>query len=186
MATIRRCLVTWSGLGALPGVSVFYAPSGVDPTGDIADFFDGIKGLVPTGCQWQVPNGGDELDDATGTLLGSWSGAGNATIAATGGTGGYPAGVGAYVKWSTAAVVGGRRLKGRTFICPLWSGAYDSSGTIATATLSNLVTEAVALAASGSLVIWHRPSSGGSGGSSSGVTGADVPDQVTSLRTRRR
>ena len=31
MATIRRLVVTWQGLTALPGVSVFYAPAATDP-----------------------------------------------------------------------------------------------------------------------------------------------------------
>lgn len=186
MATIRRCYITWNGLTGLPGLSVFYAPSGVDPTGDLATFFSTIKANFPTGLTWQIPNGGDELDDTNGVLTGGWAGT-PSTVSATGSATSWAAGVGAYVNWNTTAVVNGRRVRGRTFLCPLVASAYDNSGTILAAALSTFQTAATALTAGGKTVIWHRPGSvSGGPGSSAAINAAVVPDQVTSLRTRRR
>lgn len=185
MATIRRCEVLWTGLVGLPGVSVFYAPSGTDPSGSLSTFFNAIKAQFPTGLSWGIPHEGDELNDATGELTGSWSGAGGSTVTATGDSH-FAAGCGAYVNWSTGAIVSGRRLRGRTFLAPIKSQAYDTSGTIDNAVISAMLTPAQALAASGDITIWHRPDPvSHTGGSSSLALDCTIPDQVTSLRTRR-
>jgi hypothetical protein len=80
------------------------------------------------------------------------------------------------VQWSTTAIVGGRRLKGRTFLAPLWNSGYDGSGTILLATQTTLQTASNALAAAGTLVVWHRPTTpGGSDGVSHAVSGRHPP-----------
>jgi hypothetical protein len=96
----------------------------------------------------------------------------------------HASGVGAYVNWRTATVVGGRRVMGRTFLAPLMNSAYDSSGTIVTGNLTTLQNAADALAATTDIGVWHRP--GGTAGVLAAIGTAQVPDQVTSLRTRRR
>jgi hypothetical protein len=186
MATIRRYRVLWGGLGALPGYSLFYASSGGALASDLVTFFNAIKSVMPTGLQWDVPISGDTLDDATGTINGGWTDVGGGVVAATA-SGAYAAGTGCYASWGTASIVGGRRLRGRTFICPIWGGSYDSSGTIATASLAVFSPAVSALATAGKMVVCHRPSPGApASGSSSLVTSGVVPDQVTSLRSRRR
>lgn len=185
MATIRRCEVIWNGVGGLPGLSVFYAPAGVDPTGSLVTFFNAIKGDFPSPLTWTVTNGGDELDDATGTLSGGWVGTAGGAVVATGATA-HAAGTGAYVVWNTADVVNGRRVKGRTFLAPLKFDDYDASGTIASASIATMLAAATILVTSGKTVIWHRPGSvGGGPGSSHVISNPTIPDKVTSLRTRR-
>jgi hypothetical protein len=186
MATIRRCEVLWTGLVGLPGVSVFYAPAGTDPSGDLVTFFNAIKAQFPTGLSWGVPGRGDELNDATGALTGGWTGAGGATVLATGDSH-FAAGCGAYVNWPTGTIVSGRRLRGRTFLAPIKSQAYETNGTIDNAVVTALLTAAQALAATNHITIWHRPDPvSHTGGSSALANDAAIPDQVTSLRTRRR
>jgi len=185
MAQIRKIPVQWTGLTGLPGYSVFYSPSATDATASLVAFYTAIKGLVPTALQWQIPASGDTLDDATGILSGTWTGAGAGTVTGSGGTVPYAGGVGAWVNWRTNAIVRGRRLRGRTFLCPLTTACFDSSGTIATTQLGTIQTAATVLAALGELVIWSRPAPGGVAGSSSLVTTSDVPDQATALRSRR-
>lgn len=185
MATIRRYRVLWGGVGGLPGYSLFYATAAGALGSDLVTFFTAIKGSFPGPLSWDVPLSGDTLDDATGTINGGWTDVGGGIVTATG-SGAYAAGTGAYVRYGTAAIVNGRRLKGRTFLCPLVSGSYDSSGTIATVTLGQFNTAASTLATTGRLVVWHRPSvASPSGGSSSAATSGTCPDQVTSLRSRR-
>jgi hypothetical protein len=185
MATINRYVIPWTGTTALPGVSVLYSTGATDATADIVTFLNAIKGLFPPGLSWSVLNGGDTIDDTTGTLNGSWTGVGGAVVTSTG-AGNYAAGTGAFVTWHTPTIVGGRRLKGRTFLCPLTIGSYDATGTIATATLTTISAAGTALAGVGKMRVWHRPPAGGGGGGTSAlINAATVPDQVTSLRSRR-
>lgn len=186
MANLRRINVAWVGATGLPGVSVFYAASATDAGADLMTFFGAIKGLIPSVTTITVPTNGDLIDDTTGALSGAWSGGTGGATACTG-AGNYFAGVGAYINWATAGIVNSRRLKGRTFICPLTVNQSDSNGTLLAAAVTTLTTASATLATSGHIVIWHRPSAPGmANGTSSVVTAATVPDQVTSLRTRRR
>lgn len=186
MANLRRINVAWVGATGLPGVSVFYCPSATDAGADLLTWVGAIKGLIPAVTTITVPTNGDLVDDVTGQLSGSWTGGTGGATACTGG-GNYFAGVGAYVNWGTALIIGGRRLRGRTFVCPLTVNQSDANGTLLAAAVTTLTTASSTLAATGHLSIWHRPSAPGmSDGASSTVTSATVPDQVTSLRTRRR
>lgn len=185
MATIRRIEVVWAGITGLPGLSVFYSGSAVDVTTELNAFFTTIKDLFPGGTTWNIPGSGDTIDDATGTLNGGWSGGTNVSVISTAGAANYAAGVGAFVKWSTNAIVNGRRLKGRTFLTSLKSDQYDTGGTLQSSTLTTIGGAAATLAAAGKLLIWHRPPPGGSSGQSSLVTSQFLPDKVTSLRSRR-
>jgi len=178
--------VSWGGATGLPGVSVFYAPFGADAGADLMTFFNAIKAFFPSGLTWQIPTSGDVITDGNGELTGAWTAGTGGTVVGTG-AGSYAAGVGAYVNWQTGTIVDQRRLKGRTFLAPLIVGAYDSTGTIVNASLTTMQTAASVLAASTHLTVWHRPETSTSNDGSSGlVTAGLIPDQVTSLRTRRR
>lgn len=186
MPNIARIPVVWTGLTALPGVSVFYWDfSTASDVSELFSFFDTIKNRFPTGLSWQIPGSGDEIDDATGALNGSWLATGSGTVTATGGTSSYAAGVGARVRWRTSGIFNGRRVVGSTFLAPLLGSAFDTDGTITSAVLSDLQGAADTLAANGGVVIWSRPSPGGSNGESNPVVSAQVPDRATALRSRR-
>lgn len=164
---------------------MFYSPFGVDPTVELGTFFNAIKAFFPNAVTWDIPGSGDVLDEATGLITGAWTAGTAASITATGGAVSYPAGTGGYIRWQTAGIVAGRRVRGRTFMCPFVIGGFDTTGTIAIATQSGIQAAASALVASGKLLIWHRPPPGGASGSSHAVIAATVPDKVASLRTRR-
>lgn len=89
------------------------------------------------------------------------------------------------MRWITGAVIGGRKLRGRTFLVPFLADQFDTSGTINNTTVTTHQTAGNVLAATGKLQIWKRPSPGGSNGTSALVTAAVMPDKVTSLRSRR-
>lgn len=185
MPTIRRLVVEWTGLTGLPGESVFYSDAATAPSGAVLAFFTAIQSLCPSPLTWTVPSSGDELDDATGTLTGVWTGGAGGSVTASGASQ-HAAGVGALVRWETGVIITGRRLRGRTFIAPLMNSAYDSAGTIVTGNLATLQTAANTLSSTSDIGVWHRPtSSGGSDGSWSPVLAAVCPDKVTSLRSRR-
>lgn len=185
MTVIRRIRVEWNGLTGLPGISTFYSGNAVDVTTELATFFGTIKDLFPGPASWNIPGSGDLIDDATGTLTGGWSGGTNTTVNSGAGTAGYAAGVGGFIRWGTGAIVGGRRLRGRTFLTSLKSDQYDSAGTLITSFLTTVGGAAATLQGAGKLLIWHRPPPGGSSGTSSLVTSQFLPDKVTALRSRR-
>ena len=177
--------VAWqTGIGG-SGVSVFYCNFGSDITVELATFFNAVKANFPAVVTWDIPATGDVIDETNGEITGAWIGGTAATIVATG-AGAYVGGTGAYVRWQTAGIVGGRRVRGRTFLCPLITTSFDTQGTILAGALTSFQTAATTLAGSGKLRVWHRPSGpGATDGSQHAVVGATVPDKVTSLRTRR-
>jgi hypothetical protein len=183
--SLRKVPVTWQTGAGGTGVSIFYTQFGTDVTVELGTFFNAIKGNFPSAVTWAIPSSGDVIDEVTGKITGAWTGG------TAGGTAGstnvaYAAGTGVYIRWQTAGIVNGRRVKGRTFLCPLVASDYQNDGTIIDANLVGMNNAATTLAASGKLNIWHRPTSSTSNdGSAHLVVGATGPDRVTSLRSRR-
>ena len=182
-----RYVVEWSG-PSIEGlaVSVLHFMPGAPPApADIQSAFLNLATAIPTNVVLTFPTGGDEIDETTGQLVGGWSsGAAPAPVSGVNSPN-AAAGVGACVTWNTGAVVGGRRVRGRTFIVPMEAGMYEPDGTINAQPLSNLVTFSTGLIALG-LAVWHRPTGpGASDGSSHAVTSAKISDRVAVLRSRR-
>ncbi len=185
MVTMRRLRVSWDGLGGLPGLSTFYYGVASPNVSDCKTFFNTIKDYFPNGLTWNIPSSGDELDSATGALTGVWLGTGGGSVVASGGAVPYAAGTGCRVKWSTGVIHNGRRVLGSTFLVPITTSNYDTSGTIGSTALTAFQTAATAFAASGvAKGIWSKGRSEGDGIYAAIATG-EVPDRVTSLRSRR-
>lgn len=182
---VRKIPVTWTtGVGG-SGVSIFYSIDSVDVTVELGTFFNAVKALFPTAVTWQVPSSGDVLQTDNGHITSGWSGGTAASISGTS-AGTYVAGTGAFVRWGTSGVVDGRRVKGRTFLCPLLASCFDAAGTLTDANVTTMTAAAAALAGSGKLMIYSRPTPAQpTSGQLSLVTSGQVPDKVTSLRTRR-
>lgn len=186
---MERLRVTWTGAHVVGGgLSTFYGDEGsggLDPD-DFLAFFDAIKGLLPNGTTITVPDGGDLLSHATGTLGGSWSSPGTGGVVVGTAAATYAAGVGARAIWRTGGVVAGRRVNGATFLTPLTGGAYDLDGTINGTDLATLdnAASALASAAGPGFVVWSRPAPGRAG-SMHAVTSGRVDDKVSWLRSRR-
>lgn len=183
--SIRRVPVAWQTGAGGTGVSVFFTPFGTDATVELGSFFNALKTFFPSAVSWNVPGSGDVIDEVTGMITGAWTAGTAASIAATN-AGAYAAGTGAYARWQTNGIVNGHRVKGRTFLCPLSVNHYQTDGTIFDSSLATMSAAVAALAASGKLNIWHRPTSRGSNnGSAHLVISGSGPDHVTSLRSRR-
>lgn len=182
---LNRLRVTWNGLGGLPGLTTFYLRSAVTDVSDVKTFFTAIKDNFPSALSWDIPNGGDTIDETTGALTGGWTGTNGGTVAATGGGGAFASGVGARVVWGTGTVVNGRRVRGGTFLVPLLAACYSTSGDLAAIQRGSLQSAANALVTSDTTVIWHRPPKGGSSGQLIDITSANVPSRVSTLRSRR-
>lgn len=189
MANLIRVRCTWAG-SALdgPGVSTFYLAAGTSAfAGDFQTFFQAIKALFPAGVTITVPNTGDEIDAATGALAGTWTDSGGSTTTGTGATG-FIRGVGIRLTWTTNGIFSGRRVKGSTFLAPVVTGTYDSSGIPTTGTVTALEAAGAALISGvgNNLAIWSRPNNvSGNNGTSSTVVQAVLPQAVSWLRSRR-
>lgn len=183
---IQRIPVVWSGIPTGPGVSVFYGAEGSVVNDDLSTFFTAIKGLIPTGTSIIIPSSGDTISEATGDVAGTWTGAAGGSIVCNGAAS-HAAGVGGVVQWMTGGIVNGRRVKGRTFLVPLFASAYDNNGTLIDAQRNTIQTavDALVVGAGGNLMVWHRPTSG-VGGSAHAITSGKVSDTVAVLKSRRR
>lgn len=182
---MRRLRVSWDGLGGLPGLSTFYYGVASPNVSDVVALLTAVKVYMPNSLIITVPSSGDELDSATGALTGVWAGTGGGTIVGTGGVTGYAAGTGCIFDWSTGVIHNGRRVKGRTFITPLLVGSYSGSGVIMPATQAALQTAVNTFAASGvAKGIWSKGRGPGDG-IYAAIASGNVPNRVTSLRSRR-
>jgi hypothetical protein len=129
----------------------------------------------------------DTIDPATGSITGSDS-VDPFTVTGTSSDVYLPPATAIVLSWKTAAVIGGRRVAGRTFLSPLWQGDVEANGSpgstqmtlanaVAAAWIDNGLTDTFA-------VVWHRPV-GGTGGTAEDITAKSVRDKFAVLRSRR-
>lgn len=189
MAQIYQIRCTWTGVPG-GGVTTFYTDSthAAAALTNLGQFWNNLKGIIPSTITVTVPSEGASYDDVTGTVGGGWAiGPGDAITGTS--TSPYSAPSGAAINWLTGTVVGRRRLQGRSFIVPLGNNAYQEDGTLNTPSLTNLRTQAATLlTASGDFLfkVWSRPSAANSNaGTSAYITGSSVPDKAAVLRSRR-
>lgn len=183
---MNRVRVLWQNWPGAPGYSNHYVGSNVLAQTAIRTFYDAIKALVPTGLTIQVPNSGDQINEATGQITGVWTGAAQSVVTGTA-VANYAGGAGAIVNWRTSGLIDGRRPMGRTFLVPLAVTAFDSQGSLSASTISIVQGAATQMITdlAGELKIWHRPNAVGAG-SNVTVISAQVPDLAAVLRTRRQ
>lgn len=184
--TLNRVRVALTGAGGLPGVSTFYFDSTTVDMGALRTFWVAMAAQFPNSVTVAVPNSGDQFQEATGLITGTWSGPAQATLPGTGGVGAYSSAAGAMIRWTPNGVVDGRRPIGKTFIVPCVNGSFSSSGTIGTGVVTALTTAATTLLTSygGSMKLWHRKNAKGAGQQLTILSGACSNKQVV-LRSRR-
>lgn len=190
MTLLKRYRVTWTGGPVVgSGLSTFYESpdSSVGGADDIEAFYTAIKSQCPNGLQWTIPSSGDILVAETGDLEGSWSDPGTGGVVTADGGTAFVNGVGARIRWNTAGIFSGRRVRGATFVVPLCTFAYEGAGNITSAQLAVLQSAADGLVAGlADFVIWSRPNNiAQDNGMVSPVTSATAPDFVSWLRGRR-
>jgi len=177
--------VSWSGGPVVgPSASTFYFDSAnaASVRAALHDFFTDVKTFLPLGLSIVVPNSGDTIDIVSGQPDGIWTDSTVVENVNSSGNGVYAEGVGASVAWRTAVFTNGRRLVGRTFLCPLIGTAFQSS----TGTLSGSAQSTIQVAADlhivtpGHIEVYSRTHS-----ISSTIVASSVSDQVSWLRSRR-
>jgi hypothetical protein len=152
-------------------------------------FWAACAGYLPLGVTITVEPNVAEVNIADGQLTAEYNvGTPPAPVTMTGSAlRAAPSGVA--VNWRTSAFVNGRRVRGRSFLVPLATGAYDSDGTLTPICLSAIRGAADTLRTPDAglayvMYVWHRPSTQGPG-SAHEVVSSSVNDRVAILTSRR-
>jgi len=197
MTSVNRIRIGWTGAPVTGGgVSTFYTVGGDVSvfTAALKTFFGSFNALFPSGLTIVYPPGGETLDELSGEVIGTWS---MTPLSPTAGAGAlqYAAGVGMRVRWNTAAITRGRRVRGSTYLVPIGNLLYGSDGTIDNASLALVQGACATLIASdgGSMRVYSRPVTiekpAGTftdyPGSAHPVLSGTAVDQVSWLRSRR-
>jgi len=178
-------------------VATFHCKDAPGFLAELGQFWLAVRDIMPSACTITVANEGDIFDHATGVISGAWI-SGAPTVLPGLVAGSYAAPVGAVVNWQTGVVLGGRRLRGRTFIVPLGGGQFAVDGSLAEGPRNILRDAAAALvtASAGNMIVWRRnrvakaatatrPAVEERGGAEGDVIGSRVPDLAAVLRSRR-
>lgn len=203
MAAIQRQRVVWTGFPGSPGLSTFYFTDAAPQQGALRAFLAAVAGSLPNDVTLTLQPGGDVIEDSTGVITGVWAGTLQTPITPTGSAVGYAAPVGMLHRWETLKIVGGRRLRGRTYLVPARGDAYQSDGSLLDTVLAGQLGASSAFIASvtPNLLVWQRPRAArtayvdgrgiphkavsGRLGTSAVVVTASMPDKVVVLRSRR-
>lgn len=182
MTVLNQIRIQWNGLAGMPGVSTFYRTDEASVSmSTYKAFFDALVALFPVGLKIAYPTSGVKIDTATGQATGTWS-AGAQTETAGTATAPFAAPCGALVNWHTGAYVGGRELRGKTFLVPIASTGYQTDGTLDPAFRSAIQNAATTLVTNGTnaMSVYSRKSN-----TFGAIITASVPDKVVVLRSRR-
>lgn len=195
MPILNRVRVTWTNFPGAPGLSTFYLAAGSTNVAPILTFFTAIKDQFANLLTWTVPSSGDAIDTADNKIVGAWTGSGGGSVSAASTSAPYSGTSGALVRWTTGAVLNGRRLTGRTYLVPLHNTAYANDGSLATTTVTLIQNAGNALitALTPSLTVYGPPRDAGTLGPtdpgkasiSSPALAAVVPDLAVVMRSRR-
>lgn len=194
MARIFRSKIVWSGFPGAPGYTVFHAHSfEADPTQEANDFAAAV-GAFAVNIATLLPNNVsvlrhqevEVLEDTTGTLETVVQVNALAPVQGTGGLN-YSAPVGGVISWGSSRVRKGRRMRGRTFVVPMASAAFENNGSLTSTAQAALLDAGNKLRdhATSQLVIYGRPTPLATDGESGTVETVRVPDLAAVLRSRR-
>jgi len=172
----------WNGTGTSP-----VAADALDVVDRVHDFWEAISELLSAGLDITCTDPVDVLESTTGELTGSLP---PGTVAPVEGDGSstLPRATMLLLKYLTDDIVGGRRLRGRSFIGPL-SVTTNTTGSVTPGSNTTLLTAAGNLqtGTTGSRqVVWHRPTQAlPASGVVSEVTSYASSSEFSVLRSRR-
>jgi hypothetical protein len=187
--------VAWGNFPGAPGLSTFYLSPATTNVAPLLTFFTTLKDLFPTSTTWTVPNTGDVIDTGTNKITGGWTGSGGGSVASSGSTAAYSGTSGGLIRWTTGAVLNGRRVAGRTYLVPLSTANYDTNGSLSATFITTVQNAANTMIASfaSALQVYGPPRDSGTNGPgdpgkaaiNSPVISAIVPDLAVVMRSRR-
>lgn len=197
MTQLNRVRVALTGFQGGPGVATFYFLGLQTARQSLQTMWTDLAASMPDDVTVRVESTGDIIESTDGSLVGTWAKDPLPPIPGLSGAS-YSAPSGYMIRWLTGSIVGGKRVRGRTFVVPLASTAYGVNGQLAAIFPSQIepVTNAFVFEQSLDFVIWSRPFAGSAAtptraarpprlGSHSLVKSSVVPIKVAVLRSRR-
>nr|CRY96740.1 hypothetical protein [uncultured prokaryote] len=168
-------------------VAVMYFDETVPPeecVDYVSDFWTSIVPYITPATTFQVQGSGRDVDEATGALTAFYNVASSALIAGSSSTQQVADATQGLVQWRTGIVLGGREVRGRTFI-PGLSQSSVIGGNLAPQTRTGIETNANILGGPiTGLGVWRRPKEG-TPGQLVQVSTATVWSELAVLRRRR-
>lgn len=203
MTVMYRSQVNWAGFPGAPGYTFLFATTtdplqaGADAQGTaVQTMISHWKNALPGGVSVTVDPSVHLIEDTTGDLVDILTLGFTPSPQLSGNSGGWSAVSGMCIDWLTSTVVAGKRRQGRSFIVPVYGGAYDASGTILDSLLSEERAAATTYIGTSGVhpVVWSRPVKAkpahvppiaARAGVSIAITAARMPDKAVILRSRR-
>jgi hypothetical protein len=150
-------------------------------------FFDAVKSFLPVSVTVTISPDVPRFNGETGALLGVEAPASPPTAVVCTGVGPWTAPAGASIIWFTSTLRGQRLMRGRTYLVPFVTAAYQADGTLATATKDAVQTAGASLRTAGTVphVVWGLKSAKLGAGVVAACTGEQVRDKIAILRSRR-
>lgn len=188
MTNIREFRVVWNTGTAAVGASTFHTMMETTPA--VAanawwGFMNAVKGELVTGATGRIAPEYRVISAETGQLQDVQSFDPSVSPTATGPVPLVAQATQVLVRWRTEAFVGGRRVQGRMFI-PCLSAGKTTVGQLSPASQLTFSEAASTFRSSLGLLVWHRPTSGGSNGLAATVTSSGVWEELATQRRRRR
>lgn len=149
----------------------------------------GVAPSMATGTTYTPNLLVDEIDEATGAIVNQVAAAAPAATSGSGSGSLLPLQTMLVAQYLTSTFVGGRRLRGRSYI-PGWTIGSLGAGGVPAVTAMNAVTAwntalGTTILTATNQRVWHRPAAAGGGGLSAVVTARAVPAKWAVLRSRR-
>ena len=172
MAQLMRARFVGTGPAAHDALlfQTFYRPSTIGgSTSDATDILAKVRVFLQanisklySGLTYRAQLNVDVIDDATGDLVNSWSGADPGNVVGTDTSDPLPATTSWIIRWNTATVLRGRFVKGRTFLgIPGEAQSVAPQGLPFPSSVTAMQTAANALVTGFStgtqMVVWARP-----------------------------
>lgn len=131
MSDLYRVRTAILGIAGGPEVAThfFQASAGTaqDAATAVRTFWDSLKTCVGNGYTFQVENAVELIDQATGQPTGLASTT-NTVVTGTGGNNYVPSATQGVIQWRTGLFLGGREVRGRTYIPGLVTGVAGTTG----------------------------------------------------------
>lgn len=167
--SLYRVRAIINGVQGLPGLNTHYFAATGAGTGAealtcatrVRAAWNAVAGQLPTAVVVSVQSQVDLIDPVTGNLAGSFSITPPANVGGSGGAFTGAPQVAAGLVWDTTVISNNRRLRGRTFISPLYGGTVGAPTppaalvTALAAYSTQLLTASPPATAPAS--VWHRP-----------------------------
>lgn len=181
MVDLNQIRIQWTSTIGIDGVSTFYCTGPVgDMLDDLEQMFIGLQTVVPTDVVWAFPTAGNIIDSATGLNKATWTATQRGGFGGLG-TGNYAKPVGAVINWHTGLFVGGRQLRGKTFVVPMVGSAFDGDGSVSSGAQTTIRTAAGQILGSAGVPVIYSTTTHQNGA----VLTASVPTMAAVLRSRR-